>query len=117
MVKNASRNDAPPRMIRRKIMIWRGFAPTLSRSRQAVHPSATAGCPIIQTMVEYPTTKLDSQRLHTRSPVFQPAHHATPRPSAKATRSSQEEVQFSEVMVGAICRGLCETTLLHFDVP
>src|SRR5437773_9630188 len=80
-----------------KMMICLEFAPTLPRSRHAVQARSAAGCPIIQTILEYPTTKLDNQRLQTRSPVFQPAHQATARPMAKATMSSQAELQFPEL--------------------
>src|SRR5688500_7742874 len=64
---------------------------TSARSRAAPRTMSTAGRTIVHTIVAYPTTRLESQRLHTRSVVVHPAIHATPSPRANARASGHAE--------------------------
>src|SRR5687767_4186691 len=70
---------------------------TSARSRAAPRTMSTAGRTIVHTIVAYPTTKLESQRLQTRSVVVHPAIHATPSPRTKARASGQAENQLGRV--------------------
>src|SRR5690349_11193627 len=111
MVKNPRKNPTPTTSRTTNAASARGLPVNIARSRHATRTNSAPGCTIIQTMVAYPTTKLESQSDQIRSPALQCAHHATARPIANATASGHVEIQLSVLVSVRITASVRRVTL------